>query len=99
MHFDSKSSNKCNLFRYISIILKLPALIIFLGAVKDLKKLLIKFAYARLLFLEKEEDPWPLHLHDACSHFINYSQKTIQRNTTVRLKPPSRQHLSLLLSS
>ena len=51
------------------------------------------------LFLEMEEDPQPLHLDDACSHFINCSQKTLQSNTTVRLKPPSRQLLSLLPSN
>ena len=40
-------------------------------------------------FLEKEDDPRPLHLDDAYGHFINYSHKTLQSNTTVRLKPPS----------
>ena len=34
----------------------------------------------KAFFLEKEEDPRPLHLDDACSHFINYSQKSLQRN-------------------
>ena len=28
------------------------------------------------VFLEMEEDPQPLHLDDACNHFINYSCKT-----------------------
>ena len=27
-------------------------------------------------FLEKEDDPRPLHLGDACGYFINYSHKT-----------------------
>ena len=42
-------------------------------------------------FLEKEDDPRPLHLGDAYGHFINYSHKILQSNTTVRLKPPSKQ--------
>ena len=41
-------------------------------------------------FLEKEDDPRPLHLGDAYAHFINYSHGTLQSNTTVRLKPPSK---------
>uniref|UniRef100_A0A453T4U7 J domain-containing protein n=1 Tax=Aegilops tauschii subsp. strangulata TaxID=200361 RepID=A0A453T4U7_AEGTS len=44
-----------------------------------------------VFFFEMEEDPRPLHLEDACSHFINYSHKTLQSHTTVRLKPPTRQ--------
>ena len=43
------------------------------------------------VFLEKEDDPRPLHLDDAHSNFINYSHKILQSNTTVRLKPPSKQ--------
>ena len=42
-------------------------------------------------FLEKEDDPRPLHLDDAYGHFINYSHKTLQSDTTVRLKPLSKQ--------
>ena len=41
--------------------------------------------------LEKEDDPRPLRLGDAYDHFINYSHKTLQSNTTVRLKLPSKQ--------
>ena len=26
------------------------------------------------VFLEKEDDPRPLHLEDACGHFIDYSR-------------------------
>ena len=55
--------------------------------------------FSLFFFLEKEEDPRPLHLDDGCIHFINYSHKTLQSHTTVRLKSPSMQHLSLLLSS
>ena len=44
-----------------------------------------------LFFLEKEDDPRPLHLGDAYGHFINYFHKTLQSNTTVRLKPSSKQ--------
>ena len=41
--------------------------------------------------LEKEDDPRPLHLGDAYGQFINYSHKTLQSHTTVRLKPLSKQ--------
>ena len=43
------------------------------------------------MFLEKEEEPRPLHLGNADGHFINDSHKTLQSHTTVRLKPPSKQ--------
>ena len=43
------------------------------------------------IFLEKEDDPWPLHLDDAYDHFINYSHSTLQSDTIERLKPPSKQ--------
>ena len=43
------------------------------------------------IFLEKEDDPRPLHLEDAYGHFINYSHKTLQSNTTISLKAPSKQ--------
>ena len=46
--------------------------------------------YSSCFFFEKEDDPRPLHLGDAYGHFINYSHKTLQSNTTVRLKPPSK---------
>ena len=44
-----------------------------------------------MVFLEKKDDPGPLDLGDAYNHFINYSHKILQSNTTVRLKPPSKQ--------
>ena len=46
-----------------------------------------------VFFLEKEDDPRPLHLGDAYDHFISYSHKILQSNTTVRLKPPSKQQI------
>ena len=46
-----------------------------------------------IFFFRKGGRPRPLHLDDACSHFINYSRRTLQSHTAVRLKPPSRQHL------
>ena len=48
-------------------------------------------SFASVYILEKEDDPRPLHLGDAYGHFINYSHKTLQSHTTVRLKPPSKQ--------
>uniref|UniRef100_A0A452Y176 Uncharacterized protein n=1 Tax=Aegilops tauschii subsp. strangulata TaxID=200361 RepID=A0A452Y176_AEGTS len=48
-------------------------------------------------FFLKEDDPLPLHLGDACSHFINY-YNDLTSNTSICLKPPSWQHLLLLLS-
>ena len=51
----------------------------------NLQAVLIQF------FLEMQEDPRALHLDDTCNHFINYSHKTLQSHTPVRLKPSSRQ--------
>ncbi|VAH72377.1 unnamed protein product [Triticum turgidum subsp. durum] len=52
---------------------------------------------SKIFFLEKEDAPRPLHLGDAYGHFINYSHKILQSHTTARLKPPSKQQLSLHL--
>uniref|UniRef100_M8C3T0 Speckle-type POZ protein-like protein B n=1 Tax=Aegilops tauschii TaxID=37682 RepID=M8C3T0_AEGTA len=54
---------------------------------------------ALCFFLEKEDDPRPLHLGDAYGHFINYFHKILQSHTTARLKLPSKQQLSLHLSN
>ena len=37
-------------------------------------------------FLEKEEDPRPLHLGDAYGHFINYSHKALQNQYNSKTK-------------
>ena len=50
-----------------------------------------KLLYFFIFFLEKEDAPRSLHLGDAYGHFINYSHKTLQSDTAVRLKPPSKQ--------
>jgi len=52
---------------------------------------MLAYVAAESHVLEKEDDPRPLHLSDAYGHFINYSHKTLQSNTTVRLKLPSKQ--------
>ena len=44
-----------------------------------------------LVFLEKEDDPRPMHLGEAYGHFINYTNKTLKSNIRVRLKPLSKQ--------
>ncbi|KAM3390011.1 hypothetical protein ACQJBY_011895 [Aegilops geniculata] len=49
-------------------------------------------------FLEKEDDPQPLHLGDAYGHFIDYSRRPYKVLQTIYLNPPSWQHMPLLLS-
>ncbi|XBI22211.1 hypothetical protein VPH35_063256 [Triticum aestivum] len=51
-----------------------------------------------IFFLEKEDDPRPLHLGDAYGHFINYSRGPYKVLQTIYLNPPSWQYMPLLLS-
>ena len=45
-----------------------------------------KIKLVRIFFLEKEDDPRPLHLDDAYGHFINYSHKTLQNQYNSKTK-------------
>ena len=46
------------------------------------------FVLFMFFFFKRRIDPWPLHLDDACGHFINYSQrpyKVIHQSVKVQL--------------